>query len=194
MGEVYRARDRRLGREVAIETLPAGSAGDPERLRRFEQGEYDKELVANQEGPKLNPGSGLAYSNLVSTYLQLNRLDEAKATAQEAQAQHLDSPNIHVGLYEVAFLQHDAAGMEREAATLMGKPGFEDVMLLYQSQTAGYSGQFAKKRELMRRAVDSATRADEKETAAVDQAGGAGHEALVGNASLPKEQAQAAPA
>jgi len=37
MGEVYRARDPRLGREVAIKILPPGSAGDSERLRRFEQ-------------------------------------------------------------------------------------------------------------------------------------------------------------
>jgi Protein kinase domain len=37
MGEVYRARDPRLGREVALKILPAGSAGDPERSRRFEQ-------------------------------------------------------------------------------------------------------------------------------------------------------------
>jgi eukaryotic-like serine/threonine-protein kinase len=37
MGEVYRARDPRLGREVALKILPAGSAGDAERLRRFEQ-------------------------------------------------------------------------------------------------------------------------------------------------------------
>ena len=37
MGEVYRARDPRLGRDVAIKVLPAGSADDPERLRRFEQ-------------------------------------------------------------------------------------------------------------------------------------------------------------
>jgi serine/threonine protein kinase len=37
MGEVYRARDPRLGREVAIKILPAGSAGDSERMRRFEQ-------------------------------------------------------------------------------------------------------------------------------------------------------------
>jgi serine/threonine protein kinase len=37
MGEVYRARDPRLGREVAIKVLPSGSAGDSERMRRFEQ-------------------------------------------------------------------------------------------------------------------------------------------------------------
>src|SRR5262249_40770368 len=37
MGEVYRARDPRLGREVAIKILPVGLAGDSERLRRFEQ-------------------------------------------------------------------------------------------------------------------------------------------------------------
>jgi Tol biopolymer transport system component len=37
MGEVYRARDTRLGREVAIKVLPAELAADPERLGRFEQ-------------------------------------------------------------------------------------------------------------------------------------------------------------
>ncbi|MFN0124541.1 MAG: protein kinase domain-containing protein, partial [Blastocatellia bacterium] len=37
MGEVYKARDTRLDREVAIKVLPADFANDGERLRRFEQ-------------------------------------------------------------------------------------------------------------------------------------------------------------
>src|SRR6186713_1881407 len=37
MGEVYRARDSRLGRDVAIKVLPAGFSADPDRLQRFEQ-------------------------------------------------------------------------------------------------------------------------------------------------------------
>ena len=37
MGEVYRATDSRLGRDVAIKVLPAATAADPERRKRFEQ-------------------------------------------------------------------------------------------------------------------------------------------------------------
>ena len=37
MGEVYRARDSKLGRDVAIKVLPASFTANPERLARFER-------------------------------------------------------------------------------------------------------------------------------------------------------------
>src|SRR6202035_368787 len=52
MGEVYRARDPRLGRDVAIKVLPVSFTADPERLRRFEQ---EARAV-----PALNPPNILA--------------------------------------------------------------------------------------------------------------------------------------
>ena len=37
MGEVYRARDTKLDRDVAIKMLPGSLAGDPERIARFQR-------------------------------------------------------------------------------------------------------------------------------------------------------------
>jgi len=157
-----------------------------------ELGEYAKGLTAIQEALRLNPGSAVAYSNLVSEYVSLDRLDEAKAVAQEAHVHNLDGPFTHQFLYELDFLQHDAAGMDREAAGLMGKSGWEDVILYRESSGAAYSGEFVKARELTRRAVDSAQRADEKEIAAGYQAEAAFREALVDSMALSKQEAQAA--
>jgi tetratricopeptide (TPR) repeat protein len=158
----------------------------------FRLGEYDRALTAAQEALRLNPGSGSAYATLLYAYLLLDRLDAARATARQAQSYNLGGPFIHHMLYLVDFLQHDGAGMEREAAGLMGKPGYEDVILYQESDAAACGGDFSKARELRRRAVDSALRADEKETAGEYYAQAAIREALVGNGGLAKQEAQAA--
>jgi tetratricopeptide (TPR) repeat protein len=116
----------------STETVPPGNLG----VIYLYLGDYDKALAATQEMMKVNPGTGLSYGNLASSYLQVNHLDEVRATAQEAQAHNLDSPLIHFNLYAIDFLQRDTAGMEREAAALMGKAGFEGLMLDTESHTA----------------------------------------------------------
>jgi len=155
-------------------------------------GELENSLRAAQQAVKLNPGSANNYVNLVYAYQWVNRLDEAKATAQAGKARNVYSPWSPLVLYVIDFLQHDAAGMEREAAAEMGKPSLENQMLFLESETAAYGGELAKARELAGRAADSAQRADLKETAAEYLAHAAIREALAGDAAMAKQQAQAA--
>jgi tetratricopeptide (TPR) repeat protein/class 3 adenylate cyclase len=131
-----------------------------------ELGEYDKALSSFREAIQSHPESGLIYGNLAAVYVNLNRSDEARAIIEQAQARKIDNPYFHIFLYEIAFLQDDVAGMVRESAWAAGKPGVEDLFLFLESYTAAYVGQLGKARDLTRRAMASAFRADEKETAA----------------------------
>jgi serine/threonine protein kinase/tetratricopeptide (TPR) repeat protein len=153
-------------------------------------GDYANTLARAQQTLRMNPGSGTSYSNLVTAYLSVNRLDEARSTADEAKSRNLDSPLNHANLYLIDYLQHDSDGMEREAAQLMGKPGYEDVALYYEAETAACAGQLAKAKELSQRAAESARRADEKETAAGYEAEAALRAALVGDMAFAQRQAE----
>ncbi len=155
-------------------------------------GEYDKALAESLEALRLDPGSGASYANLVAHYLYLNRLQEARATADEAQAKNLDSPPLRFKLYVLAFLKNDPAGMAQQVAWAAGKPGVEDALLGGEADTAAYSGRLAKAREICRRAVTSAERAQDKENAAGNEAAAALREALFGNATEARQRAAAA--
>jgi hypothetical protein len=80
MGEVYRARDTRLDRSVAIKVLPASFANDPDRLRRFEQ---EARAVAALNHPNIlalhDIGSQDGTSYLVSEFLEGKTLREQLA-------------------------------------------------------------------------------------------------------------------
>jgi tetratricopeptide (TPR) repeat protein len=153
-------------------------------------GEREKALIAFQDAHKLNPGNALVFSNVVTGYYQLNRFDEARATAAQADALHLNSNFLEANLYMVDFLQDNPSGMAKRVATLSGKPGSEDLIFYYQSDTAAYHGRFSEARAFTRRAIDSAERSDKKETAAAYEAESAVREALTGDFHLAAKRAK----
>jgi serine/threonine protein kinase/tetratricopeptide (TPR) repeat protein len=155
-------------------------------------GQYDKALQEFLEALRLNQDSSLAYSNLAWSYLSVNRLEEARSTAEEALAKKLDSPDLRFMLYQLAFLRNDATGMAQHVAWASGKPGVEDLFLNYEAETAAYSGRLGRARELSTRAVTSAKRVEENETSAGYQAEVALREALFGNLDEARHAAPAA--
>jgi eukaryotic-like serine/threonine-protein kinase len=150
-------------------------------------GQYDKALVECQETLGLTPDDVTSYANLGGVYNNLNRLDEAKATFDQAFAHKLDSGFLRTNMYVLAFLRGDVAQMDQQVAWGAGKPGVEDFLLSIESDTNAYYGRMSKARDFSRRAVDSAVRADSKETAALWQVNAALREAELGNAALAKQ-------
>ena len=154
-------------------------------------GQYDKSLAANEESMRLSPDV-TGYFNLAQTYLAFERLDDAKKEIKLAQAAKLEGDLLHWGIYQIAFLDGDTAEMERQVAWAAGKPGSEDILLSFQSDTEAYYGRLAKARDLSRRAVDAAVRNDSKETSALWQVNAALREAEFGNAAAAKQAVAAA--
>jgi len=154
-------------------------------------GQYDKALAEYQEALRLAPTIS-HYSNLGATYVNLNRLEEAKDTFDQALAHKLDSGALRQQIYSLAFLRGDTAQMEQELAWGAGKPGDEDALLSAQSDTEAYYGRMSKARDFSRRAADSAVRADSKEAAALWQVNAALREAELGNTSVAKQGVTAA--
>jgi DNA-binding winged helix-turn-helix (wHTH) protein/tetratricopeptide (TPR) repeat protein len=178
--------------ELSLQTYPHETPLGNLAAIYSELGYYDQALATYQQALRMDPDTGDTYGNLINGYVQVNRLDEARATALQAQSREIDSPEIHLHLYWVNFLQHDGAGMDREAAALMGKAGYEDQILNSESDTALYHGNLSQARQMTARAVEAALRGDEQEAAAIYTAQGALHEVLAGNDQAAKAQVRAA--
>jgi serine/threonine protein kinase/tetratricopeptide (TPR) repeat protein len=155
-------------------------------------GQYDKALPQFLEGLGRNPEFAENYSNLAYVYLSLNRIDDARAIAERAGANNMDSPDIHGVLYFIAFQLRDTEKMAQQVSWSTSRPGVEDWFLAYEADTAAYSGRLRKSRELSSRAIASAKRAEEKEVAASYGMVAALREALFGNEDETRRRAVSA--
>ena len=152
------------------------------------QGQYEKATEITRQAVRLAPDALSGYTNPANYALALQRFDEARQTIHRAQARKLDDAIFHSALYALAFLGSDSTAMAEQQQWFAGKPE-ENWGLALASDTEAYVGHLGKSRELTKRAVDAAIRADSKENGAIFQAIAAQREAAYGNAPEARQSA-----
>jgi tetratricopeptide (TPR) repeat protein len=155
-------------------------------------GHWEKSAAECREAVRLNPVNGISVSFLLADYLLLNQLHEAKTVYEQTRAHKLENAYPESVMYVLAFVEGDAAGMQRYFNAAMGKPGFEDILFAMQSDVEAFHGRMTNARKSAQRAVESARNNDARETAAFWQAYSAVHEAEAGNTAEARRQAGAA--
>jgi eukaryotic-like serine/threonine-protein kinase len=155
-------------------------------------GQWEKALQEVEDSLRLDPNIQTSNGNLAQIELALNRTEEARTTLEQALARKLDTQFLRLVIYDTGFLRGDQETMQQQLSWAAGRSGQEDWLLSAQSDTEAYFGRLAKAREFSHRAVDSARRADAKETAALWQVNAAVREAEFGNPSSARQDAMAA--
>ena len=156
------------------------------------QGQYEKGAEIIKENIRRAPNDSASYSNLAGYSLALQRFDEAQRIIHEAQARKLDEYPMHNDLYALAFLGADSAAMMAQLQWFAGQPEVENCGLALASDTEAYAGHVGRARELNKRAVDSAVRADSKEGGAIYLGSAALQQAAYGNVTEARQSAAAA--
>jgi tetratricopeptide (TPR) repeat protein len=152
-------------------------------------GQYDKAAEAARVEIRVGPAAAWGYQDLAFLYVNLNRLDEAKAVVQQAFERKLDRDSLHLVLYQIAFLQGNAEGMRREVEWARGKPS-EYFVKGNEAAVAVQQGRRARGRELTAEALRMTEQS--KEASAQFVVREAQMEALVGNSARAQERALAA--
>jgi eukaryotic-like serine/threonine-protein kinase len=154
-----------------------------------QQGQYEKAVEIKRSAVHLRPDWIGNYLGLSNYFLATQHFDEARQNIHDAQALNLENFQFHTALYALGFLQADSAGMAEQQQWFAGPPDSEYFGLALASDTEAYAGHLGQARQLTKRAVDSAIRADSKENAAIFQAIGAQREAAFGNAAAARQSA-----
>jgi len=103
MGEVYTARDPRLGRDVAIKVLPDLVAGDPDRIARFQR---EAQRLASLNHPHIGAIYGLEES------------DSVRALVLEP----VEGPTLADRIAQGAIEVEEALGIARQIAEALTAP------------------------------------------------------------------------
>ena len=154
-----------------------------------ELGQYEKAAETTRQAQLLSPDYHGWYSNLATYALSLQRFDEAQKIIDQAQAKKSDDFQLRIARYALAFFGSDSAGMAEQQQWFAGKAEYENFGLALASDTEGYVGHAAKAQELIKRAIDSAVRTDNKEVGAIYLAVAAQREAAYGRLAEARQGA-----
>ena len=176
--------------ELAIKTYPNDSTpyANLALLHNLYYGQFEKAILLAHEFTRLEPNSPFGYVHAAGPYMALNRLEEARSILQRAVDAKADNLFVHQMLYELAFLNGDDDGLQRQLKWSEGKPS-EYLLLNEATSVATARGQLQKAGELMQRSGQVSDRLGFKETTADTQSAFALTQAEVGNASKAKELA-----
>jgi eukaryotic-like serine/threonine-protein kinase len=155
-------------------------------------GHHEKASAEARKTIELNPDFAVGYYNVAVNNVYLDRLGEAEDALGRAAGRGLDVDEFAMLEYDIAFLNRDRAGMEREAARARERSGGDNWISNHEAFALAYSGNLQQARSMSRRAVDQAQQAGQRERAGLWEAGAAVREGLFGNASEARKRAMAA--
>jgi serine/threonine protein kinase/tetratricopeptide (TPR) repeat protein len=133
-------------------------------------GQFENALENARQAVLIDPDNLSGYSNLANAYAGLKRLDEAKATLNQALQRNLGLATIHLQLAGLAWAQNDTAGFEHELTLAKSTPDGELNALQFELFDAVCQGQLQKTRDLGKQARAAADRLSLKEAAASEYA------------------------
>ncbi len=181
--------------EAATRAYPndAGSFGNLALVNNLYFGQFEKAIPLAQESARLDPHAPFGYFHAAVGYMALNRLEESRSTIQGAVDAKADNLFVHDLLFQLAYLNHDSAGMQQEMQWAQRKPS-EYLLLNDESNAAASQGQMKKAADFIERSVQVTDRLGFKESSADTKAGWALSQAEVGNAAQARDAAKASAA
>jgi DNA-binding winged helix-turn-helix (wHTH) protein/tetratricopeptide (TPR) repeat protein len=156
------------------------------------RGNYNMSVDEARIAIGLDADVAILYSNLALSLVAMGNLEQAEDALKQASQRGMEIPDFIIQRYMIAFLRQDQAEMVRISAQAREKPELKEWMSNSEGFVLAYAGQLKEARKMSRQAIDLARAADRKETVAHYETDAALREALFGNGSEARQNAQAA--
>jgi serine/threonine protein kinase/tetratricopeptide (TPR) repeat protein len=152
-------------------------------------GEHELAIAEAEKATALDPDWTPAYANRAFNQLLLNRLDDALLTVRLAADRKLESAELALTQYFVAFLTGNEKELKRTVAGARKSPAMEDTISHIEALALARSGQLQEARRMAALAVQIAQKSGLRERAGLFEAATATWEAFYGNAAAARQSA-----